>query len=304
MTEGFKAITTAAGVIDLSSRTRIRLTGADRARLLHALTTNHIQQLLPGHGCYAFFLNANGRILADANILVFPEHILIDSEPEVRESLWAHIDHYIIADDVNLHDDTDATFCMAVEGPHAHERLCELGLPAPGNDFAHEGWNDCTIAHLSYTGEPGWRVFGPVERKRAALDTLYLVPATAEDAEAARIQHGRPRYSIDITTSNLAAETGLSHALHFQKGCYLGQEIVERVRSRGHVNKRLVTLVLDADAVPEHGTKVMADGKEVGEITSGVITQAGKVTTLAYVRVPYEKPGSEVDVNGASARVR
>jgi folate-binding Fe-S cluster repair protein YgfZ len=84
MTEGYKALEKSAAVIDLSGRTRIRATGEDRARLLHALTTNHIQQLLPGHGCYAFFLNAQGRILADASLLAFPEHILVDTEPELR----------------------------------------------------------------------------------------------------------------------------------------------------------------------------------------------------------------------------
>ncbi len=305
MTEGFKALTGAAAAIDLSNRSRIRLTGEDRARLLHALTTNHIQQLLPNHGCYAFFLNANGRILADANVLVFPESILLDAEPEVRESLCAHIDHYIIADDVNLHDETETTFALGVEGPQAKASLCAAGLPVPANDWAHESWMDCTVAHLSSTGEPGWRIFGPVERKQAVLDLLYLIPATHEDAEIVRVEHGKPRYSVDISSGQIVAETGQSQALHFQKGCYLGQEIVERVRSRGHVNKQLVSLEIDGEVAPARGSKLVVDGKEIGEVTSAVLSpKTHKIAALAYVRVPHERPGAEMEVNHLLARVR
>jgi folate-binding protein YgfZ len=297
MTEGYKALTRAAGLIDLSARTRIRVTGEDRARLLHALTTNHIQQLLPGHGCYAFFLNANGRVIADANLLTFPEHILIDAEPEVRESLWAHLDHYIIADDVTLHDDGEATFALGVEGPAAEERLCAVDAPVPGNDFAHEAWGDLTVARVSFTGEPGFRLFGPAERKSAVMDLLYLIPASAQDAEVVRIERGKPRYGADITGANIAAETGLTHALHTSKGCYIGQEIVERVRSRGHVNKKLVAMEFDGPV--ERGSKITAGGKEVGEVTS-----AARTFALGYVRVPHEQAGALVEDNGVAGWVR
>ena len=305
MTEGYKALTRDAAVIDVSSRTRIRATGDDRARLLHALTTNHIQQLLPGHGCYAFFLNANGRILADANIFVFAEYILIDAEPDVRETLFAHIDHYIIADDVNLHDDTEATFALAVEGPGVKDRLCAIGLPVPANVYAHEAWEDCTIAHVSLTGEPGYRMFGPRERKAAMLDLLYLAEATPQDAETVRIEHGKPRYGIDLTASNITAEIDAPHALHSQKGCYLGQEIVERVRSRGHINKRLLALEFEGSVIVEPGTRLVVDGKEIGELRSVAKSpKSGRIVALGFVRVPYDAPGTEVEAAGVKGRVR
>src|SRR5258708_2496875 len=106
-TPGYDALTTGAALVDLSPRARIRVTGEDRARLLHAMTTNHIQQMKPGDGLYAFFLNAQGRILADANILCFDDHFLLDSEPESRKAIYDHLDHYIIADDVTLEDVTE-----------------------------------------------------------------------------------------------------------------------------------------------------------------------------------------------------
>lgn len=305
MTEGYRALTRDAAAIDVSARTRIRVTGDDRARLLHALTTNHIQQLLPGHGCYAFFLNANGRILADANFLVFAGHILVDAEPEVHESLWAHLDHYIIADDVNLNDDRESTFSLAIEGPRARERLCAVGMPVPGNMFAHEAWEDSIVAHLSTTGEPGYRIFGPRARKAAVLELLYLAEASPSDAETVRIEHGKPRYGAEIGTGNIAAEIGLPEALHSQKGCYLGQEIVERVRSRGHINKRLVAFEFNGETVPEPTARLLIDGKEVGEVKSAALSpQLQKVVALGFIRVPHDVPGTEVEAAGILGRVR
>src|SRR5579871_2058159 len=102
MTPGHEALLNSAALVDLSPRGRIRVTGEDRARLLHAMTTNHVQQMKPGDGLYTFFLNAQGRILADSYILCFGDHFLLDTEPETRESVFQHLDHYIIADDVSL----------------------------------------------------------------------------------------------------------------------------------------------------------------------------------------------------------
>lgn len=303
MTDGYRALTEDAALIDLSDRTRIRASGEDRARLLHALTTNHVQELLPGHGCYAFFLNANGRILADANLLVFPEHILVDAEPEVHEALWAHIDHYIIADDVTLHDDTESTFCFGVEGPRAQDRLCALGAPAPANEFAHEAWNDATVAKISASGQPGYRIFGPAERKAEVANQLYLAEASA-DAETVRLENGRPRFGVDFTSGNIAAETGQLQALHFQKGCYLGQEIVERVRSRGHVNKRLAALEFAAESGVGAGAKISVDGKEVGEVTSAARSpRFGTVRAIGLMRVPNDRSGTAVTAGGAAGHV-
>ena len=116
---GYEALRNHAAWIDLSARGKIKLTGEDRARLLHAMTTNHIQQLTPGSGCYAFFLNDKGRVLADANVLCRPDYFLLDVEPETREPLYQHLDRFIIADDVTLEDVTGATATIAMEGPQA-----------------------------------------------------------------------------------------------------------------------------------------------------------------------------------------
>lgn len=270
--------------LDLSGRAVIYMTGEDRARLLHALTTNHVQQLKPGEYCYAFFLNAQGRILADVNILCLPDRLLLDLEPEVREKIYQHLDHYIIADDVTLEDATDSTAVIGVEGVTL-EALGETGFP---------------VAPISSTGAPGYRLFVPVERKAeivAKLEAAGAVQLSPEAARAQRIANGKPRYGEEITETTLPQETRLDQALHFSKGCYLGQEIVERIRSRGHVNKLLMGVTVQADVAA--GAKLTKDGQEAGQVAS-TAGQAG----LAYLRPSFALSGTELDAGGVKVVVR
>lgn len=306
MTPGMSALLTGAAILDLSTRGRIRVTGEDRARLLHAMTTNHVQQIKPGDGLYAFFLNAQGRILADAYILCFEDHFLLDSEPETRESLWQHLDKFIIADDVTLEDITSETYCLGLEGPRSGELAQGAALPAPHHRLSHIEWGEASVAAIAMTGAHGVRIYGALARRDEVVQTLEGVGAIAaspEDAEAARIHNFRPRYGHDITEASLPQETQQMHGLHFQKGCYLGQEIVERIRSRGHVNKTLMGFRLEGDGVPPPGAPLFAGGKEAGEVTSAVPSPEGKVSGLAMVRVPYNKPGGIVGIDGRPAEL-
>ena len=124
------------------------------------MTTNHVQQMKPGDGLYAFFLNAQGRILADVYLLCFEDHFLLDTEPETRKAVLEHLDHYIIADDVTLEDMTDETFSFGIEGPKATEVAAQAGMPAPHHRFAHLDSSGCTVAALSATGVYGVRITG------------------------------------------------------------------------------------------------------------------------------------------------
>jgi folate-binding protein YgfZ len=300
MTDGYRALRETAGRIDLSSRGRIRVTGDDRVRLLHAMTTNHVKDLLPGAGCYAFFLSAQGRILADANILCFEDHLLLDVEPESRAFLLEHLDKYIIADDVILEDVSDSTLALALEGPNAEMILRDSGLPTPDAPFKHLPTGTLTVIRASSTGAPGFRLIGPA----GSSPPLSDIPAAShDDAKIVRLEHFYPRYGDDITAANLPQETGASDALHFNKGCYLGQEIVERVRSRGHVNRMLVGLRVEGEGVFEKGAKVSLEGTEVGEITSSAYSPALQATVaMAYVRVNAGKPGTQVSVEGRAGQ--
>lgn len=269
---GYEALRRGVAIIDVTARGRIRATGEDRLRLLHAMTTNHVQEMRPGASLYAFFLNAQGRILADADIWCGEDAALVGVEPEAREKIFQHIDRYIIADDVTLEDVTETTAEIAVEGPGA-EALRRDGI---------------VIAN-TVTGQSGFRLVVPVGDQPALLEELRsagAVVASAEEARVVRLENGRPRYGEDITEANLVQETGQMRALHFNKGCYLGQEIVERVRSRGHVNRTLRALRIEGVDVPAAGTKVMSAEKEAGIITAAAYSPGeGCVRALAYLRL-------------------
>src|SRR6266699_1129060 len=179
MTPGSEALLNGAALLDLSSRGRIRVTGEDRARLLHAMTTNHVQQMKPGDGIYAFFLNAQGRILADAYILCFEDHFLLDTEPQTRAAVREHLDRYIIADDVMLEDITEQTFAFGLEGPKAVEVAARCGVPAPHHRFSHVRWSEYSAAAISSTGSHGVRIYGPVDRKDEATVMIESAGAIA-----------------------------------------------------------------------------------------------------------------------------
>ena len=281
---GYKALRESAAWIDLSARGKICVNGDDRARLLHAITTNHIQQLTPGTGCYVFFLNAQGRVLADANILCREDHLLIDTEPEVRERIYAHLDHYIIADDVTLEDTTARTATLAVEGPQSAEVLARIGAPVPEADYAFAPWGSRLVARLSSTGSPGFFVFAPVDEQPALIAQLGIEQADAEAARIVRLEHGKPRYGEDITDRSLAQETNQSHALHFSKGCYLGQEIVERVRARAQLHRELIPLDIDGTTAPAPGTKLTTQGNAAAEITSAAFFAGARKSRRSRLR--------------------
>jgi folate-binding protein YgfZ len=285
---GYEALRNRAAWLDLSARGKIKLTGEDRARLLHAMTTNHIQQLTPGSGCYAFFLNDKGRVLSDANVLCRPDYFLLDVEPETREPLYQHLDRFIIADDVTLEDTTDATATIALEGPQALDVIERAGAPVPEAEYSSLDWGACVVARLNSTGSLGFFIFAPIAEKSALISRLEAAGAEPADAEAARVvrlEHGKPRYSEDISDRFLAQEANQAHALHFSKGCYLGQEIVERVRSRGQIHRMLKSVILDTTEAPEPGAKLQIDGA-AAEVTSAAYSPGlNKVVALAYVRV-------------------
>jgi folate-binding protein YgfZ len=305
MNTAYQALRESAAWIDLSSRGKIRLTGEDRARLLHAMTTNQIEKLAPGEGCYTFFLNAQGRILADANVLCETDSLLLDTEPELRERLFQHLDQFIIADDVTLEDVTDSLATIAIEGPQAAAVLEKLAAPIPQTEQSWEAWNGRIVLRASTTGSDGWLVFMPVQEKQALIASLEDLPqADAEAVRAVRIENGRPRYGEEITDRFLLQETGQMRAVNFSKGCYLGQEIVERVRSRGQVHRHLLPVQIETPNAPLPGTKLTADGKELAEIMSAAFAPAlNKVAALAYVRTDAARPGFELFLGDTRAVV-
>ena len=305
MTEGYGELRKGAAWIDVSARGRLTVHGRDRARFLHNVTSNEVKKMTPGSGCYAFLLSAQGRIQADVVILGFAEHFLIDTEPDLRETVPQLILRYKVADQVEVEDVTGRTWALGLEGPGAAAVLASLNAPVPGADYAHVQWDSLTVAAVTVTGQPGFRIYGTEGKTEVIrkLEAAGAKAATEEDARAVRIENGKPRYGDDIRQATLPQETQQMQALSFTKGCYLGQEIVERIRAQGHVNKKLVRLEIDTDEIAA-GTKLSAEGADAGEITSAVRSpETGKVAAIGYVRTAQAAPGTELRAGGATARV-
>jgi aminomethyltransferase len=297
MTAGYRALREGAGILDLSRRGRIRVSGEDRVRLLHAMTTNHIQQLAPGQGCWALFLNAQGRIMADVHVLVQPDFILLDTEPETREKIYAHLDKYIIADDVTLEDVTAGMGTLGLEGPKSAEVLAAVaGM-----------MTDAYVSRITATGAEGHRIFLPADKVPSFLERLYqagAVSASEDDMRTVRLEHGHPRYGEDISERDIPQEAQVLDAVHFNKGCYLGQEIVERVRSRGQVHRLLVPLRIETKEPPPQASELTADSQKAGETTSAAFSPALElVVALGYVREVYARPGTRLYCGDAPATV-
>ncbi|HUI76940.1 MAG TPA: glycine cleavage T C-terminal barrel domain-containing protein [Bryobacteraceae bacterium] len=303
MNEGYQALRHGAAWLDLSSRGRLLVRGRDRARLLHNVTSNDIKKMTPGSGCYAFLLSPQGRIQADCSLFCLPDYFLVDTEPELREKVPQLILKYKVADQVEVEDISATTAAVGLEGPAAAAALAALNAPVPGEPYAHLAWGELTVANLSVTGQPGFRILGPPDRM-PSWEASGAKPATDADVRQVRIENGRPRYGEDIRDTNLPQETQQMHAVSFTKGCYLGQEIVERIRAQGHVNKKLVRVAIEAPAALPHGAKLTAEGKEAGEITESVFSpETHSVAALAYVRTAYSDSGSRLEAGEFSARI-
>ncbi|MGI8959955.1 MAG: YgfZ/GcvT domain-containing protein [Bryobacteraceae bacterium] len=293
---GYEALRESAAWIDLSARGKLRVSGEDRARLLHAMSTNHIHNLQHGDGLYAFFLTAQGRILADAIIYNRGETLFLDTEPETSDKLRVHLDKYIIADDATVEDETGEWTAIGLEGPQSLEYARKLGVSIPEKQYSNTEWRAGFVARTASTGQEGIRIFLLPRDKPDLLHRvadLGIPNATDAEARIVRLENGIPRYGDDITERYLVQETQATHAVHFNKGCYLGQEIVERVRSRAQVHRLLMPVRIQESRAPTTGTKLTLDGKDVAEITSAAYSPGlGVVVGLAYVRTEAarEKP--------------
>ena len=290
------ALAQQAAVFDRGQRVRLRIAGDDRVRWLNGMVTNTVKALTPGTHNYTFILNAQGRIQGDATILAFADHLLLETDRSQAEHLFAHLDRFIIMDDVELAWVKDvpgsasrSSTTLGLAGPGAESLLALLGLPTPASGtFAETSSGAATVVvaeHSSSVRRFSLWVAEPLPLWEQLLGS-GVVAAGAFAVDALRVLEGMPLYGIDITEKTLAQETGQMQALNFNKGCYLGQEIVERVRSRATVHRGLRQFFLHgASAKP--GTPLTADGVAIGELTSiaSVPLPSGGYAALGLVRI-------------------
>lgn len=310
----YQTLLSGCGVYDLGWRAKIVLTGGDRVRWANGMVTNNIRDLAEDHGNYNFVLNAQGRILGDLYVYNMGDHLMVDTELWQKPRLLELFDKYIIMDDVEVTDVSAKLTAIAVQGPRSLDVLRSLGLVIADDveplKVAQAEWDGIGISVTRMASDIAltfeiWLATENAGKFWDALGTAGAKPVGAEALEIFRVAAGIPRYGQDITDKQIPQETEQFHALHFAKGCYLGQEIVERVRSRGAVHRHFAAFAI-VGPPPEPGTELQVDGKRVGEITSARGVPLGScLQTLAmgYIRKESGEPGTAVQVDGNQARV-
>ena len=370
------ALRQSAGVLDLSFRSRICLTGADRVRFLHGQVTNDVKKLSVGEGCYAAITTNKGKIESDLNIFNLPDELLLDFEPGLTGKISQRLEKFIVADDVQIVDVAPYYGLLSVQGPKAGEVVRALGLfgwgerprepivadcqhgssaasphQLPSKRLESVKVSDATLgeiylvnharllsacssgresAHSSFQTSQsrltsaatidlisdGFDLFIPHNSLGAVADKLIaaakqigglVTPKQGEGGracgwqafETARIEAGIPRFGVDMDETNLPLECGaaLRNAVSYNKGCYIGQEVINRIHSFGHVNRELRGLRLadDLKSLPQRGDKLFHNGKEVGYVTSAVKSPACKAcVALGYVRREANQIGNEL----------
>ena len=290
----FQALVSGCGVYQTGSQARIKLTGEDRVRWLNGMVTNNIRDLAVNHGVYAFLLNPQGRILGDLYAYNLGDSLLIETDHSQLAKILETFEHYIIMDDVVVEDVTPTFTTIGVAGPKSKIVLEAAGMnvsdlqPLEARQCEWQGVK-ITIIRREIEKREGYEIWIAPESAESLFQSLqHSGGSTVSPAalELYRIALGVPSYSQDIRERDLPQETEQTRALNFNKGCYIGQEIVERIRSRGAVHRMFTGFLLDgASSVP--GTKIQVEGKDVGEITSSVSlpAQNGKQhVALGYIR--------------------
>ena len=306
--EEYLSVRRAAGLLDFSNRAVLEFTGADRLSYLQGLISNDLRVLSAGEGIDAAFLTQQGKVLGDCRVLATDDSFIVDLWEPLKATIIDHLRRYLVADEVEIADLSDRCAILSIQGPKS-ETLLEKFLPRdqqPQTSLAHSIAEFCgvemRICRSSHTGEDGFDLMIPladiesVARQLTEAASACTGGWVGEEAhEMLRIEAGIPRYGVDITEENLILETGLTHAVSFNKGCYLGQEVVERIRSRGHVNKALTGLLVHGEKPPVVGCKILSAEKEIGRITSSTHSPALKsAVALGYVHRDHRSQGTQV----------
>jgi len=297
-----RALVSGCGVFDLGWRAKMAVAGEDRVRWLNGMVTNNVKDLPLHRGNYNFLLSPQGRILADMYIYNCGDSLLLDTDRSQLEKVMKTLEHFIIMDDVELKE--SGLSAIGLCGPKAGQLLAAAGINISGLDALEV--RDVQAAINVVRGpeqKPGWSELWSGSGQEELWHRLVSAgaqPVGSDALELWRIMHGIPMYGQDIRERDLAQETEQNQALNFTKGCYIGQEIVERIRSRGQVHRKFTGFEFQ-DALPQLG-KFEEEGRVMGEITS-TAEIGGKKIGLGYVRRETGLPGAKLNVGGIAAIV-
>jgi glycine cleavage system T protein len=313
----YKTVRNNAGIIDLSHRGKLRLSGREHIKFLQGMLTNDVNKLGVGKGLYATLLTPKGRMLVDMRLYRHDEFVLLDLEPGLNEKVGELLMKYRLSYRAIIEDVTESLALISIHGPNSGKLLrkaLDEEIPELSEyDFLKRDLlgSQLTIARINRTGEEGYDIFVGSDLAVRLWELLTkngeefgIKPVGLDVMETLRIEAGIPIYGVDMDESTIPIEAGLWHALSFDKGCYVGQEVVARINWRGHVNRHLVGFLIEGEELPKSGDKILDGEREIGYITSSVFSPAlRKGIALGYIRREFIEPGTKVSVRLGEGKI-
>jgi len=296
-----------AGLIDLSARGRILISGSEAVMFLNGLITNDMKTLAVNTWMPAVFPNVQGRLLAAVRVIHREDGFLIDTESATAGTVVKLLERFTLAGDFRLVDLTQNTAQLSIQGAKAPEIIAALFSETVANlgrdAVASVDWKgkQITVIPATHTAEDGFDLFVPATEAASLRDSFTKAgaqPIGNDTIETLRIEAGIARYRVDMDETSVVTETNLDDAVSFTKGCYIGQEIIARIKYRGHVAKKLAGLIFENEVSPESGAKIFSvDDREIGRVTSVAYSpRLDRTIALGYVKYDYLEPGTSVKV--------
>jgi folate-binding protein YgfZ len=311
--EQYSILSYGAGFVDVSDRTQVRITGADRVRFFHGFCTNDIQRLPVGAGCEAFLTNVKGKVVGHVFVFCGDRDLILETTPGQAESIIRHLDRYVVREDVQFADLQTRVAELFVAGPRSEAALAELiGAASPAEMLAHQTGHvsgvPISVRRVPLAAVPAFFLSYPVERHTEVQQRLGEAgarPCGPEVFEIVRVEAGFPWYGRDIHEDCLPQEVNRdAQAISFTKGCYLGQETVARIDALGHVNRKLAGVRWYGSEMLQSGQELTVAGQSIGRVTSAVWSPRTRtVLALAYLRHGFDQPGARLETTSGAAEV-
>lgn len=305
------------GLFDLSYRGKIRIFGKDRVNFLQRILSQDVNRLTPSSGAISTLLDNKGRMLAYMRIYSDQDSFLIDSEPNLSEKIVKILDHYLFREDVRIEDVTYKYALISLQGPLAGKILRDITSVEDIKDMReHDHRNilidkmSCKVIKSSCTGEEGYDIYASTEEAESLYKLILrkgedygLKPAGIDALETLRIEAGIPVYFLDMDEHTIPLEANLEKAISYDKGCYVGQETISRIKFCGHVNKILTGFYVNSDVPPDKGNRIVKFTgkikKDIGVVTSGCFSPTfNRIIAMGYVKREYNNTGEEVLIEG------
>jgi len=309
----YKAVRENVGIIDLSPRGKLRLCGKDHLKFLQGMLSNDVMKLEEGMGMYATILTVKGRMISDMRVYREKESILLDLEPGLNEKVTQLLTKFRLSYKATIDDITESVGLLSIQGPHSGKLLgllLEEEIPQMEEfNFIQKEFigHELTINKVNRTGEEGFDLYLDNKGLQVIWEALMnkgeglkIKPLGYSAMNTLRIEAGIPVYNVDMDESNIPIEAGLWNALNFEKGCYVGQEVVARIRWRGHVNWHLMGFKGVGDYVAGIGDEIFDGERKIGRVTSSTFSPSlNKPISLGYIRREFKETGTKVSLKGA-----